>query len=397
MEYVKGNPYFCKGERIKQYPYLDRDIETDILIVGGGIVGAIANFYISKKYDTVLVDKSRFGFGCTTCATVLLEYQLDDYAEDLKKYMTEEDIVSIYKMGLDSINEIDNIIKKLGNHCHFSLRPSLMYTTNIFKQNAVQKEYEFRLRHNFKANLIDENNNPFPFKIKKGIYCEDGGAEFNPYLFTKQLIENASNQTNLYEFTEIDRVNKTEYGFIATTNFGNTIKCKKIVFATGYNFEFIKQNLCLRDISYTIVTKPIKNLKLYKNTLVQDDKEPYHYMRILPDKRIIFGGGDNASKGKPISDKTARKKYDKLYKDLVKMLPQYKEDIIVEYEFCGYFGWTDNNLGLIGESETPNIYYMISCGANGVINAIAGARILLDIFENIPNQYIPLFSPTRKI
>lgn len=100
-------------------------------------------------------------------------------------------------MGLDSISEINRIIKKLGNHFHFSLRPSLMYTTNIFKQNAVQKEYEFRVRHNFKATLIDENNNPFPFKIKKGIYCEDGGAEFNPYLFTKQLIENAPNQENL--------------------------------------------------------------------------------------------------------------------------------------------------------------------------------------------------------
>lgn len=34
MEYVKGNPYFCKGEKILQYPYLDRDIETDVLIVG---------------------------------------------------------------------------------------------------------------------------------------------------------------------------------------------------------------------------------------------------------------------------------------------------------------------------------------------------------------------------
>ena len=50
-------------------------------------------------------------------------------------------------MGLDSISEINRIIKKLGNHFHFSLRPSLMYTTNIFKQNAVQKEYEFRKKN----------------------------------------------------------------------------------------------------------------------------------------------------------------------------------------------------------------------------------------------------------
>ncbi len=158
MEYVKGDPYFCKDEKIKQYPYLDRDIKTEILIVGGGIVGAIANFYISQKYDMVLVDKSRFGFGCTSCATVLLEYQLDDYANDLLKYMSEDEVVQVYKMGQSSIEEIDNFIKRFGNHCHFSLRPSLMYTNNIFNFKSIQDEYDFRLKHGFKAKLIDEDN-----------------------------------------------------------------------------------------------------------------------------------------------------------------------------------------------------------------------------------------------
>lgn len=393
MEYVKGDPYFCKGEKIKQYPYLDRDIKTEILIVGGGIVGAIANFYISQKYDTVLVDKSRFGFGCTSCATVLLEYQLDDYANDLLKYMSEDEVVQVYKMGQSSIEEIDNFIKRFGNHCHFSLRPSLMYTNNIFNFKSIQDEYDFRLKHGFKAKLIDEDNNPFPFQVKRGIYCEDGGAEFNPYLFTKQMIEQASNQKNLYEFTEIDRVEKTKQGFIAYTNYKEKIYCKKIVFATGYNFEFLNQSLCKRDISYTIVTKPIKDLKIYHSKLIQDDKDPYHYMRMLPDKRIIFGGADTASKGKPIDNKKAKKKYQKLYKDLCKMLPDFAQEIEVEYSFCGYFGWTDNNLGLIGETEIENIYDFISCGANGVINAFAGVQILLDAFENKSHPLSHLFSP----
>ena len=50
MEYIKGTPYFCKvTEKIKQYPYLRDDCNCDILIVGGGIDGAIANFYLSQK------------------------------------------------------------------------------------------------------------------------------------------------------------------------------------------------------------------------------------------------------------------------------------------------------------------------------------------------------------
>lgn len=34
MEYVKGKPYFClNGEKIARYPYLDRDISCELLII----------------------------------------------------------------------------------------------------------------------------------------------------------------------------------------------------------------------------------------------------------------------------------------------------------------------------------------------------------------------------
>ncbi len=50
MEYVKGQPYFCQVEnKIKQYPYLNKNIECEILIIGGGIDGTILNYYLSKK------------------------------------------------------------------------------------------------------------------------------------------------------------------------------------------------------------------------------------------------------------------------------------------------------------------------------------------------------------
>ena len=74
MEYVKGTPYFCNSEeKIKEYPYVNKDLHCKILIIGGGIDGAIANFYLSKKYDVVLVYKGRLGYDCTSCATALLE------------------------------------------------------------------------------------------------------------------------------------------------------------------------------------------------------------------------------------------------------------------------------------------------------------------------------------
>ena len=397
MEYIKGKPYFCISEsQIKQYPYLKKDLNCEILIIGGGIDGAILNFYLSQKHDVVLVDKGRLGYACTSCATALLEYQLDEFAKDLQKYLTEEEIVLAYQMGLDAIKKTEKFIKKYGNHCEFAKKPTFLFTNSIFSVKAMQEEFKFRTNHGFECKLYDNANNPFPFPIKCGIYCENGGCEFNPYLFEKQMIENSPNQDKIYENTHITQLIKQKKGYLAITNFGEKNCCKKVVIATGFNWEVLnKDDLCDRFVTYSIVTEPVKDFSWHNKALVHDESSPYHYMRLLPDNRVIFGGEDTPFKQKPISEKKTNEKYDKLTKDLFKQFPQLK-NVKIEYKFCGSFGVTNNNLGLIGERDIDDdILLFISCGANGIINAIAGAEIIEDILTSKPNKLIQLFSPKR--
>jgi len=115
---------------------------------------------------------------------------------------------------------------------------------------------------------------------------------------------------------------------------------------------------------------------------------------LLPDNRIIFGGEDTVYKIK-INQKLAEKKYEKLLKDLKKMFNFKDSEIKIDYKFCGAFGQTENNLGLIGQTENPNIYLMISSGANGVINAMYGVEILDGLINNKPKPLSHLFSPLR--
>lgn len=396
IEYVKGVPYFCKHNKIKAYPYLNKNIKADVLIVGGGIVGAIANYYLSKNFDVVCVDKSRFGMCLTSCATVLLEYQLDDYAQELKKYLTEQQIIKVYNLGLKAIEKIEKFILMHRNNCYFCKRPSLLFTNKLFGSHPLKAEFDFRIKHGFSANFLTDCTT-FPFKFKAGLYCKNGGAEFNPYLFCKQLIENSCNQNNLYENTEITNIKKCDGGYIAQTEYGEKIYCNKIIFSTGYNFELTKKpEIIKQNVSYSIVTNPLPNLNIPHKTLIQDDASPYHYLRTIDDGRIIFGGEDNALKCKGIKEKTAQKKYKKLYRKLLKMFPSFKNKIKVEHKFCGAFASTKNNLGLIGKGKYPHIYHFVSCGANGIINAMIGVEILEDLLNNKSNPFAILFDPNRK-
>ncbi len=68
--------------------------------------------------------------------------------------------------------------------------------------------------------------------------------------------------------------------------------------------------------------------------------------------------------------------YDKLLKNLKELFPNIENEVQIDYKFCGAFGTTDNNLGLIGKTEDENILYFFSCGANGIINAMFGVELI---------------------
>lgn len=153
----------------KQYPYLNKDVKCDILIIGGGIDGAIVNYYLSKKFKTILIDKARFGLGDTVAATALLEYQLDDFAEDLNKELSKSEVEKIYKLGLESIKKISNISKQIGNDFDFKRKPSFVYSNLSKDIESFKKEYNFRKSCGLKCELFTKKTNPFPFDIEVGI------------------------------------------------------------------------------------------------------------------------------------------------------------------------------------------------------------------------------------
>lgn len=395
MKVIEGCPYFgLNKEKIKSYPYLNGDISCDILIVGGGVDGAVANYFLSQNYDVVLVDKARLGMGCSARATCLLEYQLDGFASELKSYLSEAQIVDIYRAGLNGISKLEGLEKSLGESIGFARRPSFLFSNSIFDKKKIFDESKFRKQNGLHCEVFTRQDNPFNFQAKFGLFAENGGAEVDPYLLCKALIEKSKNQDAIFEYTKVESLSKTSKGFVCQTTYGYKIYCKEVILATGFDFLLARQtDTCKRFVSYSIVTNPLKSLRWQKDALVQDCLSPYHYMRFLPDDRIVFGGKDTPLKG-DIDNSLARKKYDKLLKDLKKLFPQEK-DIRAEFEFCGGFGTTKNNMGLVGKDKNGLIYFF-SCGANGIVNSMIGIEIIEEILNGKTHPLEKIFSPMRE-
>ena len=109
LQNVHGDPIFTKiNKHKKQYEYLTKDIDTEVIIVGGGVTGSIVGYYFSKNnIPAVILEKERIAHGSTSITTSLLQYELDSNARDLEEYTSLENIITSYKLGLKALDELD--------------------------------------------------------------------------------------------------------------------------------------------------------------------------------------------------------------------------------------------------------------------------------------------------
>lgn len=297
LQFVQGNCLFTKVNKVpKQYDYLTEDINIEVVIVGGGVTGAILAYYFSKKgIDTVLLEKKRMAYGSTSITTALLQYELDSNVQDLEQYTSSEKVIRSYKLGFKALNEIEEFISEYGNKCRYNKRYTLLFTEKKVEIGELEEEYNIRKSNRIDVDFLLEHNNPFSFNLQAGVYSKNGGAELDPYLYAHQLLEvGCSNGLRAYENTEVLSIRNIDEGIEVITNYSNKVKGKIIIVATGYNTRlFTKRDFGTTTTSFNIVTKPVKSFQGWANQiLIRDNNKPYNYFRTTWDNRIIAGGED---------------------------------------------------------------------------------------------------------
>lgn len=399
VQFVQGNPLFININKIKkQYNYLTEDVETDVIIVGGGVTGSILGYYFSKEgIDTVILEKSRIAHGSTSITTSLLQYELDSNLMALTENVSLDHAINSYKLGVKALDEIEKFIKEYGNKCDYIKRDTLLYTAKKLEIEELYQEYKLRKENGFNVKFINEDDNPFSFDLKAGVYGIEGGAELDPFKYTHHLLEVACNNgLRVYENTPVIDVKYNKDYVEAITSYNHKVRGKILVLATGFNTKlFTDRNFGVKTYTYNIVTKPLKNIEgWFNNVLIRDNEDTYNYFRTTPDNRIIAGGEDT-----PFTDnfnpKIAMEKYD-ILEQRVKNMFNKIDDIEIEYKYCGTFDSTKDNLGFIGKDpKNDKLWYGLGYGANRILFAILGGMMLPKLYRGEVSDYLKYFNICR--
>src|SRR6187401_1269996 len=234
MKLSSGYPLsLIKNGLLFSYPKLERDIKTDVLVLGGGISGSLAAHYLVQEgIDCTLIDARTIGLGSTCASTSLLQYEIDTPLHRLIEMVGEKNAVQSYKLGVEAITKLAALAAKTGLR-DFTLKKSLYNAAYKKDISYLKKEYEARKKYGFKVEWLEESQvfKQFGFSSPAGI-LSDIGALADAYHLTHSLLQySIAKGLMVYDRTPVVSI-KHSRNNVQLKAQGGSITAKKLVYAT---------------------------------------------------------------------------------------------------------------------------------------------------------------------
>lgn len=373
--------WLVKNGIINSYPSLRGDIETEILIVGGGITGSlIAHQCVADGYDTTLIDRREIAHGSTSATTSMLQYEIDVPLYELIEMIGETGAVKSYRACFDSIDKLGKISKQIKSACGFKKKQSLYFAARKKDVAGLKKEFEARKLHGFPVKWLetDEIEKAYRLETTFGGILSDQGGSIDAFQFTHDLLAfDHKKGLRIFDKTEAKKTTYRRDGVTVETNFGHKITAKKIIYCNGFeSVEIIKDKFVDLLSTYAIVGERFEDDQSnLAETLFWNTAEPYSYIRTTDDNRLLIGGEDEEFIDEEKRDGLIGDKLVKLTKYLKKAWPDY--DFRADFAWAGTFGETKDGLPYIGEHPNfPSSYFVLGFGGNGITFSVVGMDLI---------------------
>lgn len=395
-----GYPFWLIKDGLPfNYPTLAADKKTDIVIMGGGISGALVAWQLAKhNINCIVVDARTIGLGSTCASTSLLQYEIDTPLSELQSKVGLQNAVRSYQLCLESIKQLEAVAKEIG-FPDFESKKSLYYAAHKKDVPFLKDEYAIRKQHGFKVDLLNEReiNSKFGFAAPAAILSADA-AQTNAYRLTHFLLQAGIKKgLQVFDRTNILNIQHGQKSVALTTASGFTIKAKKIVYATGYEVvNYIKKPIVKLLSTFATITENMNGeAPLFSNNaLIWNTADPYLYMRTTSDNRILVGGRDEDFYNPAKRDKSIVSKARLLSKDFKKLFPD--TPFKPEFNWAGTFGSTKDGLPFIGRYKPlSNSYFALGFGGNGITFSQVAAGIIRDLVLGNKNTDEAIFSFDR--
>jgi glycine/D-amino acid oxidase-like deaminating enzyme/nitrite reductase/ring-hydroxylating ferredoxin subunit len=407
----KTNPLLTSGSHISYWTDdaaaitlnpLRENLETEVVIIGGGLSGISIAYALSKEgKKVVVIEDGLIGSGETGRTTAHLTSALEERYFEYEKMYDEKTAGLLAESHQAAIDFIERTVREEQIDCDFERMNGYLFLHPSDKEENLGKELAAANRAGLSVRVEDHTPG---MTLHINSICFENQAQFHPLKYINALaaiIER--NGGKIYTGTHADVINSEGI----TTETGFMVKAEHVVVATNVpvNNRFAMSFNQIPYRTYVIgglVPKGDLPRALWWDSGDYDrnpDMPPYHYVRLQPYNDafdlLICGGEDHPTGNldKPEPYITEEERYSLLEGWTRHHFPVGE----IIYRWSGQVMQTLDHIGFIGRNpfDKNNVYIVTGDNGDGMTNGTIAAILIPDLIAGRENPWETIYRPSR--
>jgi glycine/D-amino acid oxidase-like deaminating enzyme/nitrite reductase/ring-hydroxylating ferredoxin subunit len=375
--------------RAPDYPSLDGDIEVDVAIVGGGIVGLTAAELLRRTGARVaVIEALKLGQQVTGRSTAKVTSQHGLIYQRLVKDFGEQGARVYGAANQAGLEQIARFAQDLEIECELKRTAAYVYAHSDEQVAEIEREVEVARRLGLPASFVRELSLPFPIA---GAIRFDEQAQFNPCKYVLGLaraVTDAGGQ--VFERVRALRIEHGEPCRVATDR--GTVTARDVIVAA--HMPLGKEGMFFAKAypyAHPMVAVRIEPAKAPDGMFISADR-PSHSVRTArwdDETYLVAVGG--AYKPGHTDEQIA------MSEDLERFTRSQFAVGSVDYYWTNEDYESMDGLPFVGRASSSTEHLFVATGFNawGITNGTAAGMILADLIANRTNPWAEIFDATR--
>lgn len=356
---------------LPEFPTLQGDISTDVLVIGGGIAGILTTYYLHQSgVRCVLLEKERICSGVTQNTTAKITAQHGLLYHKLLKSGGEEAARKYWVMNQAALERYRTLTK--GIDCDFEQKDNFVYSLDDWEK--LEDELEALQKIGCPAEFCQRL--PLPIKTVGAVKVPDQ-AQFNPLKFLSVIAKDLP----VYEHTFVREM----IGNTAVTDHGR-VKAERVVVTTHFPFLNKHGSYFLKLYQHRSYVIALEGAQQVDGMYVDENRKGLSFRNY--GNLLLLGGGGH---------RTGKKGGN--WEELRAFAREHYPTAEERYHWAAQDCMSLDDIPYIGQysRNTPGLYVASGFNKWGMTGSMTAAMLLCDRIMGQKNDCADVFDPSRSI